>query len=79
MTGLGGAILIKALVMASITLAVIHSHLSAFTQALIIASVSAALTGVFTVVAAIITVRFTRPVREEIHAVHEQVTSNEDE
>lgn len=62
--------------MAVIALAVVHSTLSPFDQALIIALSSAGLTGVFTVAAAWVAVKFAgRPLHEEVKATHEAVTA----
>lgn len=74
---LGGLVVAKGVAMASIALAVVHSGLSAFDQALIIAGASATITGLFTVFAAWITVKFAaRPIHEEIKAAHEQADDN---
>lgn len=72
-----GVISAKALAMATIALAVVNSGLSPFDQALIIALSSACVTGVFTLAAAWIAVKFAaRPIHEEVKAAHEQAESN---
>jgi hypothetical protein len=71
---LGVIVVAKGIIMATIAVAVISDHgLSSFDQALIIAIASATITGIFTLCAAIVAVRSTRPAREEVHETHTMV------
>ena len=71
---LGAVIVAKGAIMATVAVAVISdTGLTRFEQALIIAIVSAGMTGIFTVCAAIIAVRATRLTRDEVSETHQMV------
>lgn len=67
------AVLTKASLMAAVLWGVLHSGLSPFAQALIVAAVSAILTGIFVILAAVITVRLAKPSHETLEKMGSDV------
>lgn len=65
----------KGIVVAALVLALIHhhNHLSTFEQGLIIATVSAVITGVFTLFGSWLAVRASRPVHDDVLAMKEKM------
>lgn len=64
--------------MATVAVGIIRDHsLSTFDQALIIAVVSATITGIFTIGAAMVAVRATQSARQEVHETHQVVTNGD--
>jgi hypothetical protein len=70
------AVVLKGLTMAGTLFLVLGSGLSYFTQGIIIAAVSATITGAFTVLAAVLAVRFTKPTHKDITDIKRKLNAN---
>lgn len=67
------AVISKGVTMAAVLYLVLTSHLTDFEKGLIIAIVSATITGAFTVLGAWLAARYTRPVQARVDEVHQDL------
>lgn len=70
------AVAFKATIIAILAMLIIPSTLTDFEKGIIIAGVSATITGLFTVFGAWIAVRYTRPIHEEVRDVKHKIEAD---
>lgn len=70
------AIMTKAVSMGAVLAVVLRANISPFIQGIIIATVSAIITGLFVFLTAVYTVTHTRPIQAELHDVKRKVEAD---